>query len=59
MQRRLQAANLSQSGEGLEEVEALLATMSDAWDKINPELPPEAAQDHRTPGPANRIATEA
>ena len=57
MQRRLLVANLGQSGEPLEEVESLLATMSEAWDRINPDLPREATQD--LSGPASRIATEA
>ena len=59
MQRRLLAANLSQSSEGLEEVEALLTTMSEAWDRINPDLPREAAQETHLSAPVSRIATEA
>jgi len=59
MQRRLQAANLSQSSEGLEEVEALLTTMSEAWDRINPDPPLEAAHEPGLSESVSRIATEA
>jgi flagellar secretion chaperone FliS len=59
MQRRLLAANLGQSAEPLAEVETLLATMSEAWDRINPELPREAAPEGELSVPAGRIATEA
>ena len=59
MQRRLLAANLSQSSEGLDEVEALLSTMSEAWDRINPDRPLESANEPRLSEPVSRIATEA
>jgi flagellin-specific chaperone FliS len=59
MQRQLLVANLGQSVEPLKEVETLLTTMSEAWDRINPELPRDAAPDHRVSGPASRLVTEA
>ncbi len=59
MQRRLQTANLSQSSEGLEEVDALLTTMSEAWDRINPDPPLEASHEPRLSESVSRIATEA
>ena len=59
MQRQLLVANLGQSGEPLKEVETLLTTMSEAWDRINPELPREEAPGQRASGPASRLVTEA
>ncbi len=57
MQRRLLVANLGKSAEPLEEVETLLSTMSEAWDRINPDLPREVPS-HDVSEPTSRIATE-
>jgi flagellar secretion chaperone FliS len=58
MQRRLMAAHLQQSDIAIEEVSRLLATMSDAWEKVNPPASHGQTAEPNWNEPDRRIAAQ-